>query len=142
MEKYSAPNDGAVINNLNGSYLYWAKNQLIELHKHLHSLKQSDLRDAENIRTEILNHIQNFTGLSRSFGYYLMTDIADSLNKYIRSVEDFSNVYPDIIASHFNAMDFIIHYNIEGYGGERGNKIIAQLQEKLQKSTPRVLYNP
>ncbi len=145
LEKYYNSHDSGVINRLNGSYLHWTKIQLKELHKHLHSLKENDLalkqgdrRETKNTRTEILDLIHNVIGLGGSFGYYMITDIADSLNKYIRSVEEFPNVDLQVIAAHLNAMDYIIACNIDGYGGERGRKIMAQLQGKLPKEACRL----
>ncbi len=140
LERYSHSQYSGVIDRLNGSYLHWTKIQLKELHKHLHSMKQGDLAlnpndqgKAKDRRTEILDLVHNVIGLGGSFGYYMITDIADSLNKYIRSVEEFSTIEPQVIAAHLNAMDYIIACNIDGYGGERGKKIMAQLQGKLPK---------
>jgi len=152
LEKYSNSHDSGVINGLNGNYLHWTKIQLKELHKHLHSLKEDDLtlkesglilqqndrQKTKDTRTEILDILHNIIGLGGSFGYYMITDIADSLNKYIRSIEEFPNVDPKIIAAHLNAMDYIIACNIGGYGGERGKNIMAHLQRKLPKEACRL----
>lgn len=121
------------IDKLKDTYLHWTKTQLKKLHTHIHLLKRKDINRPDTLISEIFDLSHNIKGLGGSFGYYLMTDIASSLCDYVRYEEKVSNVKTEIIIAHVTAMDVVISEEIEGSGGDEGNKIITRLQHMISE---------
>ena len=117
------------IDKLKGSYLRWTKNQLYMLHEYLAMMERAAPDTSQDQLAKIRDLAHNIKGLGGSFGYYLMTDIASSLNEYILTVGKDSDILPTVIKAHITAMDMVINEDITGDGGKRGNKIITRLQK-------------
>jgi len=121
------------IDKLKDTYLHWTKFQLEKLHSSLHLLERDDNCTPDKILTEISDQARNIRGLGGSFGYFLMTDIAFSLYRYIHNMDVISNSHLDIITAHVRAMDRVIFEEIEGGGGDRGANIVADLSRMIEK---------
>lgn len=129
------PHDRQAIAKLKDTYLHWNRTQLEKLHSHLHLLKREDLKRPDSLINEIFDLAHNIRGLGGSFGYYLMTDIASSLCKYVHHIDKVSNTHTDIIAAHATAMDMVISSELEGSGGDKGNEIIIRLQKMIAEQS-------
>ncbi len=123
------------IDKLRNSYLRWTKNQLCMLHEYLAMMEQAAPGTSQDQLAKIRDLAHNIKGLGGSFGYYLMTDIASSLNEYILTVDKDSDILPTVIKAHIAAMDMVINENIKGDGGKQGDKIIVRLQKMIRGKT-------
>ncbi len=123
------------IDKLRGSYLRWTRNQLYMLHEHLAVMEQIAPDTSQDQLAKICDLVHNIKGLGGSFGYYLMTDIASSLNEYILTAKQNSDIQTEVIRAHVSAMDMVINEDIEGDGGDRGDEIIIRLQKKTAGKT-------
>lgn len=121
------------INKLKDTYLHWTRTQLEKLHIHLKHLDNKNPPKSDRLMTEIFDLSHNIKGLGGSFGYYLMTDIATSLCEYLRDKECVSELQEDIIIAHITSMDVVLSEEIEGSGGEQGNKILEQLGNLVKR---------
>lgn len=124
------------INKLKDSYLHWSKNQLKELAGSLDRLNKGTTKRPNSLWNEIYNTSNNIKGLGGSFGYFLMTDIATSLCKYLRNIESSSDIHPQIIEAHIDAMEQVICHGIEGLGGEAGLLLMESLKQSIEKLKP------
>lgn len=126
------------IDKLKETYIHWTEAQLEKLHSHLKLLTQNNMDNPGSIIREIFELAHNIKGLGGSFGYYLMTDIADSLCEYLRNSEDFIHVEPDIISAHAKAMDVVIAEEIIGTGGAQGDQILIRLRKIVRNDTSEI----
>jgi len=129
------PQKTKAIDKLKVTYLHWTNKQLEQLHAYLHQFNANDVMAAKIISGEIFELAHNIKGLGGSFGYYLMTDVAVSLCEYLRYAEDMAVIEEPIIVAHVQAMDAIISEELEGSGGEEGQRIMAQLQKTIIKNS-------
>ena len=121
------------VDKLKDTYLHWTKTQLVKLQGYLRLLDREEEDRPDNLVSEIYHLTHDIKGLGGSFGYYLMTDIATSLCDYVGYEESISDLNLPIIVAHITAMDVVLSEEIEESGGERGNKIIAHLQNMIEE---------
>lgn len=72
-------------------------------------------------------------GQGGTFGYPLITEIADGLNKLLRSELDLNDTHLEIIKAHIDAMAVVIRDKISGDGGEIGVQLTSALKAVLEK---------
>lgn len=77
--------------------------------------------------SEVFGICHNIKGQAGSFGYDLMTRIAGMLCDYIRDIGDAGQEALGIVDGHLMALRFILDNEIEGDGGEVGQKLIDKL---------------
>ena len=78
---------------------------------------------------QIYTGSHNLKGMSGSFGFSLLTDVAGFLCQYLKQKRAAADI--DLIESHLKAFDAILTHKIVGDGGERGAKLKDRLQDKV-----------
>lgn len=121
---------------LNETYLNWTATQVNKLKDQLYLLEQQEARTSDTIVPEIFKLVHNIKGLGGSFGYYLTTDIAESLCEYVRYKTMTSEVSIDIIRGHIMALDTVHSEKITGSGGAAGEEILRHLRAMITESSP------
>ena len=84
---------------------------------------------------EIFGICHNIKGQAGSFGYDLMTRIANLLCDYLRDAADLPHPALGIVEGHLMALRFILDHKISGDGGEVGEKLVAKLNALSSAST-------
>ena len=72
-------------------------------------------------------------GQGGTFGYPLVTVIADSLDKFTRPRETFEDELVELVRAHLDAIRTIIHQRIKGDGGELGKELVIAMQKAVRK---------
>lgn len=72
--------------------------------------------------------VHNLKGQGASFGYPLITAIAQSLLKLLRSLAEADARAMKIALAHVNALRTILDKDIRGEGGPAGGSLVARLQ--------------
>ncbi|MGD8325762.1 MAG: Hpt domain-containing protein [Sphingomonadales bacterium] len=72
-------------------------------------------------------------GQGGTFGYPLITEIADGLNKLLRSEVDLNDIHLEVIKAHIDAMAIVMRDKISGDGGEIGIQLTSALRAVLEK---------
>ena len=92
------------------------------------------MQDARTDRDARLQHIQsifhiahNLKGQGASFGYHLITEVADRLCYRTRDVTDIDDKALEAIGFHVRAIQVIIDGEITGMGGEKGQMLLDKL---------------
>jgi hypothetical protein len=70
----------------------------------------------------------NLKGQGSSFGYPLITRIAQSLCQLTRRERDFTDADLGVMQSHLDAIRLILAKDIKGDGGEAGDKLATRLE--------------
>ena len=70
----------------------------------------------------------NIKGQGASFGYQMLTDIANSLCVFLRDHETPTDGHSQIIRHHLSAMKVVVDKHIKGDGGDLGRQVVLKLQ--------------
>ena len=74
-------------------------------------------------------------GLAGSFGYPLLTQVANSLCRVIDDREKREELPDDVVACHVGAMRAIAAGKVKGDGGRQGRDLIRSLEALIAKSS-------
>ncbi len=83
--------------------------------------------DCEAALADYYAALHNIKGLGGSFGYQLMTQVADSNCRLLRDTDGGDGEVLKICRAHMHALNTILEKDIQGDGGEYGDKIVAEL---------------
>lgn len=72
-------------------------------------------------------------GQGGTFGYPLVSQIGDSMVKYLDANEEFGQAEIKILRAHVDAIRAVSSADIHGDGGEIGRALLGELQRILQK---------
>ena len=75
----------------------------------------------------------NIKGYAATFGYQLVTDIADSLCRLVRSIEDMTPEALALAETHLERLGTIIADEATGDGGEAGRAVLAELTSAIDR---------
>ena len=90
--------------------------------------------DCEEAMKGFYGAMHNLKGLGGSFGYDLVTDIADSCCILLKKTETRNGHVLKVCQAHLGALDGIIAKDIKGDGGPTGVAIITQLRDTVGKT--------
>lgn len=83
---------------------------------------------------EAINHIaHDMKGQGGTFGYPLITTIADSLYGFSYSRDEVTDNQVELVKAHLDAMRAVIRGRVSGSGGEIGEKLIEGLNQAIAK---------
>jgi len=83
---------------------------------------------------EEINHISHdMKGQGGTFGYPLITTIADSLYGFTYSRDAITDNQVELVKAHLDAMRAVIKGRVAGGGGEIGEKLIEGLDQAIKK---------
>ena len=114
------------VNELAASFTTWLAEDLGRASEALGRAKTAPGANAAEIE-EVFGICHNIKGQAGSFGYDLMTRIAGMLCDYIRDAGDLAHPPLGVVEGHLMALQFILDHQIEGDGGEVGEKLVAKL---------------
>ena len=81
-----------------------------------------------------LNDIaHDLKGQGGTFGYPLVTVIADSLYNFSRPREIFGDEQVALVRAHLDAIRTVVHQRIKGDGGEIGRELVLAMQMAIRK---------
>lgn len=123
----------AAVAALAESFTTWVRNDLDRLKAEFERANAAPGANRENI-AEIFSICHNIKGQAGSFGYTLLTRIGASLCEHVRDAGDASQASLKVIQGHLMAMEFIVDREIDGEGGEVGQKLFKKLQYLAQQT--------
>lgn len=68
-----------------------------------------------------------------TFDFPLLTQVAKSLNDYVRSLKNVTKTHLDIITLHIDALYVILAQHITGQGGATEAQVLTALQQATKK---------
>lgn len=126
--------------DLTGDYQGWAVDDLEALWQKFQTfsskreVEKSEIADMFDIAHEI-------RGQGGSFGFGLITVIADSLCKFIEGRRQLSEPELDVIKVHIMAMKAVFRQQLKGTQGDLAEQLTELLQALRNKVALRVTYN-
>ena len=110
-----------------GQFLDYANECTAEMRTFMDQLKAAGSSDA--LIDQLYTGAHNLKGMSSSFGFSLMTDVAGLMCLYIKKKT--SGHEADLLDSLLKAMETILAHKILGDGGEKGVQLKQRLTEKV-----------
>lgn len=123
----------AELEKFSEDYPDWVKDQLRELYDHVRKADQADenRRAAEFKRINEVAH--DMRGQGGTFGYPLVTTVADSLYKFTAARALTGDDQVQIVKAHIDTMNAVINERIEGDGGALGRELLLALEKAIDK---------
>jgi len=124
-----------VIAQMADSYLEWVQEDLVRMdsaYKALAAAAPPRKKESE----QVFQIAHDIKGQGGSFGYDLMTVIANELCRLIERQDDFGDAEVQAIKVHIDAMKLVIQNLMKGDGGANGQALvdgIRQVGDKLSK---------
>jgi len=124
-----------VIAQMADSYLEWVQEDLVRMdsaYKALAAAAPPRKKESE----QVFQIAHDIKGQGGSFGYDLMTVIANELCRLIERQDDFGDAEVQAIKVHIDAMKLVIQNRMKGDGGANGQALvdgIRQVGDKLSK---------
>lgn len=119
---------------LRQNYTTWAREDIDK--------GQRCLDDATADPAKLRNHLDalyaimhNVKGQGSSFGYPLVTRIAQSLCKLLGAKHDAGDAMLRVAQAHLDALKLVLEQKIEGPGGDSGEKLASKLEALAQNVT-------
>ncbi len=123
----------AVVADMTGTYSEWVKEDLAGMQAAIDTLRNNpaEQRDAlGRLRTISLD----IKGQGATFGYGLITEIGDSLNKFVMDLQKTSEFDLKVIVSHMESMQVVMADEIRDDGGPAGRELLRELHRLKEKA--------
>lgn len=122
----------AAIAKMSDDYPTWATQDVDALSALVAKLEPGIDSESEPVR-EAFRLAHDMRGQGGSFGYPLMTRIANSFCRFTEKVDALDAGGIGILETHVNAMRAVIGNRVKGTGGEVGDQIADGLDAAVQK---------
>ncbi len=123
----------AELDKFSDDYPDWVQGQVRELYDLFRKAKDKD-ESRRAIEFKRLNEIaHDMRGQGGTFGYPLVTTVADSLYKLTVTRALTSESHLEIVKSHIDTMNAVIKERVEGDGGLMGRELLTALEKAIEK---------
>ena len=123
----------AAIEGMCDDYLDWVQKDLANIDAAFDLLKSQKGAERENL-DQIFLLAHDMKGQGGTFGFNLITTIADQLCRLVDK-KDFTNKNGfDAIRVHIDAMRVVISKKIKGHGGKEGERVLKGLNRVMHKT--------
>ena len=116
------------VSKLSEQYRDWALSDIETLRGCVASLTDDAQRDEAVAKIRSIAH--DMRGQGSTFGYPLITQVAQSISRTLKSSPDTDGLVSDLTA-HIDAVEAIIEKEATGDGGDKGRDILQSLEEKI-----------
>jgi len=116
------------VSKLSEQYRDWALSDIETLRGCVASLSDDAKRDEAVAKVRSIAH--DMRGQGSTFGYPLITQVAQSISGTLKSSTDTDGLVSDLTA-HIDAVEAIIENGATGDGGDKGRDILQSLEEKI-----------
>ncbi len=142
------------VNYKKGFSVELTSSEMIQLEKVVHNSKDKfvtgvseklkSLRDAAHAVGDDIMSMPGFLktaekdsldikGMGGTFDFPLLTQVAKSLNDYVRGLKNVTKTHLDIITLHIDALYVILAQHITGQGGATEAQVLTALQQATKK---------
>ena len=123
----------AAIEDMCEDYLDWVQKDLADIDTAFDLLLSQKGSERENL-DQIFLLAHDMKGQGGTFGFDLITTIADQLCRLVAKKEFTNKNGYDAIHVHIDAMRVVINNKIKGHGGREGEKVLNGLNRVMHKT--------
>lgn len=123
----------AAVEDLAKDYTTWARADVDRGRKALEAALADSAQRARHVE-DLFRVAHDLKGQGTSFGYPLVTRIADSLCRLTRDRKlSYEDRHLDLAKSHLDAAQLVLTKEIKGEGGQIGAELCAKLQKRVDE---------
>jgi len=123
----------ALIANLQGDFVVWVQDDLKKLQQYFDSAAALTPAERGHAMQEVFGVLHDMKGQGGSFGYPVITQIANTLCRFMESQTEFGPQEMEAVLVHINALRLVVAERLSGDGGTKGQKLLKGLELVLQK---------
>jgi chemotaxis protein histidine kinase CheA len=122
------------VKNMEGDYAVWAQDDLATMEATLARLRARPAAQHAADMAVLFRVALDMKGQGSSFGYRLITRIADLLAGFVQDRASLDPFGCDAVAAHLAAMRAIFAQEVRDDGGETGRALVDGLEKLIQKA--------
>ena len=122
----------AALEELSGEYAEWLERDLAELGRLLGEVKGDPVRAGPRLEA-MARRAQDVKGQAGTFGYPLLTALADSLGDLLSRLDGLDAARLEVMATHVEAMEVVRRDDIRGEGGAPGRELVAGVRKAVER---------
>lgn len=123
----------AAVAGLQGDYLVWAAQDIAAMERQCTTMLSLPEDERAHALGELFTTVHGMKGQGGSFGFPLITQIADSLSRFIEHRTLCGPHEMDVITVHIDAMRVVIAERLTDEGGVAGAQMLLGLERVLDK---------
>ncbi len=123
----------AAMADLHGEYLTWAAQDIQTIERQCADAMALPGNECSHALRELFAVVHGMKGQGGSFGFPLVTMVADSLARFIEGCSRWGADEMDVITVHVNALRTVIVERLTDDGGVAGEEMMIGLQRALDK---------
>lgn len=123
----------ALMANLQGDFVVWVQEDLKKLQQYFDAAIALPVEERDHAVKEVFGVLHNMKGQGGSFGYALVTQIANILCRFMETRTTFAQAEMDTVALCVNAIRLVVAERMSGDGGTKGEKLIKGIELVIQK---------
>jgi len=120
------------LEDLRGNFDQWIREDLASLDAAFEQARAAPEGELEGIR-KLRGVGHDIKGHGGTFDYLLLTEIADSLCRMIRTDEAAAARELDLVKLHVDALHMVVDHDIRGHGGAQGQELVNTLRVAVDK---------
>jgi len=121
------------VKSMEKDYAVWAQDDLAALDASFARYRAKSGDPAESMRT-MFRIALDMKGQGASFGYQMITRIADLLAAFLEERDTLSPFDCDVVAAHIAAMRAVFAQEVRGDGGDTGGALVDGLNKLIAKA--------
>lgn len=96
---------------------------------------ESDSARATDVLTNIRRVAHDLRGQGATYGYDLITEVAECLFRYTERLSNAAELNPEVLRAHADAMRAVVKNDVKGDGGAIGIDLVASLDALVARMT-------
>lgn len=124
----------SAIADLGKGYVDWVSGDLEKIDGFFANAKIEGA-DRSECLSQVFGVSHDIKGQAATFGYPLITEVADSLCSFIEHSDADAEVTLEVVDTHVNAMKLMVRERMEGDGGAAGKALTDALHAAVSKVT-------
>lgn len=117
-------------------FVVWAMEDVARMRQIIADCVAGELKVAEE-RENFYDISHNVKGQGSTFGYTLLTSVADNLCNFLDRQNTLTKEHLPVMAAHTEALGAILRFNVKGSDNPTGREIVRSLHELITKQPTR-----
>ena len=123
----------ALIANLHGEFVVWVQEDLKKLQQHFDAAMVLPVEERDHAMKQVFGVLHNMRGQGGSFGFPLVTQIANMLCRFMETRATFQQAEMEAVSLCIDAIRLVVGEGMSGDGGTKGEKLVKGIELVIQK---------
>ena len=122
----------AVIVGMQGEFIAWFQNDIETLQNRFNTAVALPVEERAREMTALRVSVHDMKGQGGSFGFPLVTNIANTLGQFMDACAEFGPRELEVMRVHIDALRLVVNERIIRNGGRKGEKLLRSLEVVMQ----------